>query len=132
MTFTQRLANHLLLKVMDLIQWKISNDIHESQKTMLDGIPTPIEIAKKRQALHLSSSHYVTHGSWPYLPNVIEVGGLALKDPKPLPPDLQTYMDSSPSGVVFVSFGSTLKPDQMPQEKLEIFVDAFKSLDMQV
>jgi len=132
MTFLQRLTNHMMTSFIDLIMIKIANDIHEVQKTIVKDIANPIEIAKRRQVMAIASSHYITHGSWPYLPNVIEVGGLALKDPKPLPNDLQSFMDSSPSGVVFVSFGSTLKPDQMPQEKLEIFVDAFKNLDMQV
>ena len=63
---------------------------------------------------------------------MIEVGGLQLKDPKPLPEDLQSFMDSSTDGVVFVSFGSALRPDQMPKEKLEIFVEAFRKLDMSV
>jgi len=132
MTFLQRLTNHIMISFMDWILLKVANDIHEVQKTIVEDIATPIEIAKRRQVMCIASSHYVTHGSWPYLPNVIEVGGLALKDPKPLPRDLETFMDSSPSGVVFVSFGSSLKPDQMPQDKLDIFVNAFRSLDMQV
>jgi len=41
-------------------------------------------------------------------------------------------MASATKGAVFVSFGSSLKPDQMPKEKLEVFVDSFKRLDMAI
>ena len=80
--------------------------------------------------MYLSCSHFTTHGSWPYLPNVIEIGGLHLKDPKDLPKDLETFMDSSPNGVAFVSFGSSLSPSKLPKEKLEIFVEAFSNLEL--
>merc|ERR1719447_1486878 len=74
----------------------------------------PATILRERSALLLSGSHPLTHGAWQYLPNVIEVGGLQLKDAKPLEGDLKKFMDSATEGAVLVSFGSSLKPDQMP------------------
>ena len=41
-------------------------------------------------------------------------------------------MDSATEGAVLVSFGSSLKPDQMPQEKIQVFIDTFKQLGMKV
>ena len=51
----------------------------------------------------------MTHGSWAYPPNVIELGSLHVRDAKPLPKDLKQFMDSASKGVVYVSFGSALK-----------------------
>ena len=42
-----------------------------------------------------------------WAPNTIEIGGIHCRPGQPLPPDLQTFMDSHPEGVVLVSFGST-------------------------
>merc|ERR1711915_59827 len=92
----------------------------------------PVDVLSKRNALMIACSHYLTHGSWPYLPNIIEVGGLQLKDPSPLPQELQDFMDSSKTGVVLISFGSQLKPDQMPPEKLAIFLDTFRRLEISI
>ena len=61
-----------------------------------------------------------------------QVGGLQLKDAKPLEGDLKKFMDSATEGAVLVSFGSSLKPDQMPQEKIQVFIDTFKQLGMKV
>ena len=41
-------------------------------------------------------------------------------------------MDSVSEGAVLVSFGSALKPEQMPAEKIQVFVDTFKNLGMKV
>ena len=41
-------------------------------------------------------------------------------------------MDSISEGAVLVSFGSALKPEQMPAEKIQVFVDTFKNLGMKV
>ena len=42
------------------------------------------------------------------------------------------FMDSATEGAVLVSFGSSLKPDQMPPEKIQVFIDTFKQLGMKV
>ena len=41
-------------------------------------------------------------------------------------------MDFVSEGAVLVSFGSALKPEQMPAEKIQVFVDTFKNLGMKV
>lgn len=132
LTFYQRLINHFSLTLFDLTMDKAADGIHEAQGTIKEGIDHPKEILRKRTALVIACSHYVTHGSWPYLPNVIEVGGLHLKEAKPLPTDLKSFMDSATDGVVFVSFGSQLRPEQMPKDKLEMFVEAFRQIEMSV
>lgn len=51
-----------------------------------------------RIQLYLSNSHCVTHEPQQLLENVVHVGGLHIKPSKPLPEDLQTFMNSSPQG----------------------------------
>ena len=62
----------------------------------------------------------------PYLPNIIEVGAMHVRDPKSLPKDLQTFMESAVDGVVFVSFGSGLDPSLMLGEKISMFLETFR------
>ena len=76
--------------------------------------------------MFISNSHQVTHGAWSYAPNVIEVGGLNVKEAKPLPTDLQQILDNAHKGVVLVSFGSLLDPSKMDSEKLKVIVNAFR------
>jgi len=132
LTFYQRLVNHFSIATFDISMDQTADGIHEAQRRIIPDIDHPKGILRRRSALVLSCSHYVTHGSWPYLPNVIEVGGLNLKDAKVLPDDLKEFMDSATDGVVFVSFGSQLRPEQMPRDKLEMFVEAFRRIKMSV
>jgi len=132
LTFYQRLLNHFSLFTFDLSMDMAADGIHKAQLSIKKDIDHPKEILKRRTALVIASSHYVTHGSWPYHPNVIEVGGFHLKEAKPLPAELKSFMDSATDGVVFVSFGSQLRPEQMPEDKLKIFVEAFRSIKMSV
>merc|ERR1711962_248139 len=73
-------------------------------------VPEVGTIMTNRTALLLTCSHPVTHGSWPYSPNVVEVGGLHLRSSKPLPSDMVSLLDSATEGAILVSFGSALSP----------------------
>ena len=127
MTFRQRLMNHLENAVRQFTTSYSAAKIYEVRASRMGFQDSYQEVLSKRFSLFLSNHHPVTHGAWPYLPNIIEVGGLTLKEPAALPSNFQTFLDSS-EAVVLVSFGSTLQPSQMPQEKLEILYEVFRSL----
>merc|ERR1712032_1127922 len=71
----------------------------------LEVSPTIGTVLREHISLVLSCSHPITHGAWQYLPNVVQVGGLQLKDAKPLEGDLK---------------------------KIQVFIDTFKQLGMKV
>jgi len=140
MTFLQRFGNHAMMFFgKHFMDWQ-SNALLAYQKEYLkDEVGLEVcpsgtveAVLRDHISLVLSCSHPITHGAWQYLPNVVEVGGLQLKDAKPLEGDLKKFMDSATEGAVLVSFGSSLKPDQMPQEKIQVFIDTFKQLGMKV
>ena len=118
-----------------MMQWilrEAADYVREGLEPLGYKVRYPEEVIRDRLSVFLSASHPVTHGSWPYPPNVIEVGGMHLKDPKTLPRNLKKFMDSAARGVVYVSFGSTIKPSQMPKEKLSAFIETFKRLEESV
>ena len=133
LSFFERLENHIRRKGESwFMNWLATSIHHHLQETIGEHTRHPLDILQDRLSVILSASHPVTHGSWPYLPNYIEIGGLHMRDPNPLPEDLKVFMDSAKKGVVLVSFGSSLKPSDLPKEKLDIFLNTFKRLDMSV
>ena len=88
--FTEFFNSHLIL--------------HELRMQLNYTGESPRHSLKKRSLLVLSNSHVVTHEPQPFLENVIQVGGLHIKATKPLPSDLQAFMDSSPQGYLLVLF----------------------------
>ncbi|XP_062547887.1 UDP-glucosyltransferase 2-like [Armigeres subalbatus] len=64
----------------------------------------------------------------PIVPQAIQLGFLHVKPPKPLPQDLQRYLDRSTHGVIYFSLGTLIRSDSINERNLKIFVDTFKSL----
>lgn len=83
-------------------------------------------------SLLLINTHPVINSPKPYVPNIIEVGGIHLPKVRKLPQDIAKFMDEAEHGVVYVSFGSLLKIDSLPDEKRDAMVHAFARLKQRV
>ena len=58
------------------------------------------------------------------MPGIVHVGGAHIKPPKPLPSNLQEFIDQSEYGVILFSLGAFLQSSQMPKEKIEMILTA--------
>jgi len=137
LSFKERLQNHFsIFRTTLFTNWQTDSMFVYHKEFLKEELGVDVKdphlTLREKVALVLAASHPVTHGAWQYTRNIIEVGGLQLKDAKPLEGDLKKFMDSATEGAVLVSFGSSLKPDQMPQEKIQVFIDTFKQLGMKV
>merc|ERR1711936_30601 len=129
MSFLHRAGNHLMDLVSNIWIWVFMYKLDQIRTRELGyQLPSNYEIVEQRFSVFISNHHPVTHGSWPYLPNVIEVGGLGVKEAKPLTGDLASWLDSAHAGAVFISFGSAISPSQMPEEKLAVVLAVFRAL----
>lgn len=66
------------------------------------------------------------------MPGIVNVGGSHIEPPKPLPKDLQQYMDNSKNGVIVFTLGSYLHSAAMPKEKIRTFLEAFGKLKQNI
>ena len=129
LSFFERIANIFLENLMEVYTTYVDSIQIESVREQFGAdIPDFYTIMAERSALAFTNSHFVTHGSWPYYQNLVEIGGIHCKPGKPLPSDLKEFMDSHPEGVVYVSFGSALKPSQMEDSQKTVFRESFKEL----
>lgn len=83
-------------------------------------------------SLILVNNHRTTTKPRPLMPGIVYIGGSHIKAPKPLPTDLQEYIDNSANGVIFFSMGSWIPSAEMPDEKKEIFIQVFSKLKQNV
>ncbi|XP_023293697.2 UDP-glucosyltransferase 2-like [Lucilia cuprina] len=89
--------------------------------------------ARKNVSLVLLNQHFTLSYPRPYVTNMIEVGGLHIKQkPDPLPQDLQEFLDNARDGVIYFSMGSNLKSKDIPAETLKVFLDTFRELKVKV
>ncbi|XP_022164054.1 2-hydroxyacylsphingosine 1-beta-galactosyltransferase-like isoform X1 [Myzus persicae] len=93
----------------------------------------PLEQMLKNVSLTLVNSNYYAIGvARPYLPGIVEVGGMHIKPPNPLPENLQIFLDAADEGAIFFSFGSIINLNDLPNEKLEIVLSVIQKLKQKV
>lgn len=63
----------------------------------------------------------------PSMPNVIGIGGLQIREPKPLPEDLQTMLDNANNGAVLFSLGSNVRSDTLGSERILAILEAMRA-----
>ena len=126
MTFWQRLSNTLLYSFSDYdLLGKLWFPFVMDK---MDFEPGAYREFFDHVSLMLLCSHFVTHSPQAWAPNTVEVAGLHCRDGEQLPDDLQEFLDAHPEGVVYVSFGSSVRPSEMPPERKQIFLDTFSQL----
>ncbi|KAH8271775.1 hypothetical protein KR044_005411 [Drosophila immigrans] len=95
------------------------------------GIPSTAELVKTT-SLILLNQHFSLSGPRPLPPNVIEVGGVHIQEPKPLNADLQQLLDNAEHGVIVISWGSQLKAHSLDSAKRDGLLRALARLKQQV
>ena len=71
-------------------------------------------------------------GLRPVMPKTILAGFMSCTPAKPLPEDLETFIQESEHGVIFVSFGSVVKASKMPEAKRRAMLAVFSRLKQRV
>ncbi|XP_069686789.1 UDP-glycosyltransferase UGT5-like [Periplaneta americana] len=92
-----------------------------------DSMPYIGDIEKNLSLLILTLDSLSLYNR-PNVPAVVDVSGLHLQIPKPLPQDLQDFLDGASEGVIYFSLGTNIRSDGMSAEKRQMFLDAFSEL----
>lgn len=126
MNFFQRFVN-FIVHVYEMIDWEYSL-VKKIDKLVEGkygrGMP-PVSELEKRTAIALVSTHPTFDYTRPLPENVIPVGGLHIQDAKPVPKELNDFIESSKKGAVLFTLGSNLNASQMSLEKKSALLDAF-------
>lgn len=84
---------------------------------------------RKRVPIGLINYHFSQGVTRPYVPGMIEVGGLQIKDPpSPLPDNIQTWLDGAKHGVIYMSMGSNIKSSSLSPSVLSAIMTTFSKL----
>lgn len=83
-------------------------------------------------SLLLLASHISLRDPVPLQPNIKEIGGYHVLPPKPLPEDLQDFLDNAKEGVILFSMGGNLKSANFPESKKEAVLEVFSRLKQKV
>ncbi|CAH1389501.1 unnamed protein product [Nezara viridula] len=93
----------------------------------------PLHKMVSNRSIILTNSHFAVGYPVPLAPHRKEIGGINIRPPKPLPKDLQTFMDQSKQGVIYMSLGSNVRVSDVANEDIrEAFMSVFQELPYNV
>lgn len=83
-------------------------------------------------SLILLNTHFSLESPRPYVPQMIQVGGLQLEESKNLTGELKQFMDEASEGVILFSMGSNIKSSDIDKQKLNGIINCFARLPYKV
>ncbi|XP_037038245.1 UDP-glycosyltransferase UGT5-like [Bradysia coprophila] len=86
----------------------------------------------KSSAIYFMNTHVSSAFARPYLPHMIDIGGIHVEPAQPLPEDIKAFLDASDEGAIVFSMGSNIQATDWPVEMREIFVKTFGKLKQKV
>nr|XP_004665424.2 UDP-glucuronosyltransferase 2A3-like [Jaculus jaculus] len=131
MTFTERVKNVLLSGFFDFWIQQYDYEFWNKFYSEVLGRPTTLCETVGKAEIWLIRTYWDFEFPRPYLPNFDFVGGLHCKPAKPLPKELEEFVQSSGEhGIVVFSLGSMVKT--LPEEKANLFASALAQLPQKV
>ncbi|XP_002000242.2 UDP-glucosyltransferase 2 [Drosophila mojavensis] len=134
MNFVERLENNLEIWLEKLVYMFYHYPKMEKQysKYFPNATRTLPEVLDSF-SLILLGQHFSVSYPRPYLPNMIEVGGLHISHkPKALPGDIKQFIESSTHGVIYFSLGSNVRSKDLPESTRDTLLKVFGSLKQRV
>ncbi|XP_050437635.1 UDP-glucosyltransferase 2-like [Adelges cooleyi] len=107
-TFQQRLLNFLTYKYSKIMLRYFEMKAVKSNPRPYDYIEPVVP------ALVFANSHFIVEPARPMPPNFIEIGGIHLPEPKAIPKDIREFIENSPNGIIYFTFGSSIKMSSFP------------------
>jgi len=134
MTFVERLENHYEVLVEDIHRIVVHlPNMRKVFKKYFPNAKKTMEEVMDSFSLILLGQHFSLSYPRPYMPNMIEVGGMQISHkPKPLPEDIKQFIEGSPNGVIYFSMGSNVKSKDLPQETRDTLLKTFAKLKQRV
>ncbi|KAH8311949.1 hypothetical protein KR044_008744, partial [Drosophila immigrans] len=134
MTFVERLENRWELWVEQAAYYWIHSPAMKAQYAKyFPNAKKTLEEVNDSFDFMLLGQHFTLSYPRPYLPNMVEVGGLHIAHkPKPLPEDIKEFIETSKDGVIYFSLGSNVKSKDLPLETRETLLKVFAGLKQRV
>lgn len=131
MTFSERMNNWISINAFKrLYRLRQLEDNELIRQKYGEGLPDVQEIAQN-VSLMLVNHHFSFGGPRPLVPQVIEIGGVHIKDndgSKALPANIQAILDSAKAGAVVISWGSMVQGSSLDSDRLQGVLRAFSRL----
>lgn len=83
-------------------------------------------LLERQMRVALVNTHYSVEYTEPTPPNVIQVGGLQIKGPKPLTEKVKKFIEDGKKGTILFSLGTNMKSEMIDDARKLAFLNAFE------
>ncbi|XP_045608868.2 UDP-glucosyltransferase 2 isoform X2 [Procambarus clarkii] len=98
-----------------------------------DDMPGFAEVSRNASLVLINSVQTMEYPPRPIVPGVVHCGGIHIHPAKPLPQDLEEWVQGAgDDGFIYFSLGSVVPGSTMPEEYRKVFVEVFGSLKQRV
>ncbi|XP_050427336.1 UDP-glucosyltransferase 2-like [Adelges cooleyi] len=125
-SFPERLSNFLTYKYGKFLLWYTETLSAKTNPKTYDSVE-PV-----KPSVVFVNSHLVIEPAKPTLPTVINIGGIHLREPRAIPNDIRDFIENSPNGVVYFSFGSITAMSSLPEHVQKSFKLALGRLPQRI
>ncbi|KAK7788727.1 hypothetical protein R5R35_013368 [Gryllus longicercus] len=134
MNFWERLENtYIYLWLSQHWYWTILPQQEALMRKYFGQAPPPVAETEYNMSLMILCNHWTTEYPRALLPNVVQLTGLHVREEtRPLPADLQAWLDGAEQGVVYFSLGSNVMSKDLPADKLQAILRALARLPQRV
>lgn len=132
MNIIERAMNTGYQVLSDIVHKLVTRLVYyKIQKNLGSNVIHPYDLSKNVSFI-LQNGHTIVSYPRALNPNVAEVACIHCKEPSPLPSDLESFINSSDHGFIYVSMGSSVKASNMPEKLRKMLVKAFARLPYNV
>ncbi|XP_045519961.1 UDP-glucosyltransferase 2-like isoform X1 [Pieris brassicae] len=129
LTMFEKIFEFLKHLTLDYLQRAMyDSDYAMAKRNFGEDLPPFEELMDKYVQMLFLNEHPIWAHNHPVPSNVIFMGGIHQTEHDALPQDLKTYLDASKHGVIYISFGTNVKPSNLPPEKVELMLKVFSTL----
>lgn len=127
-SFWSRLNNFLLTYVEHYYLHQHIAELFQTELAERISLKHSIEELYAKTKLLMPNYNAAVNLVQPMMPMIIPVGGLQIKESKPLPSDLEEIFSAASNGVVYFSLGSNIQSEQLGLHRLTEIIEAFRAL----
>ncbi|XP_025420630.1 UDP-glucuronosyltransferase 2B15-like [Sipha flava] len=125
--FAQRLTNVAVHVYVKVVPWLTNVRMMYSEPKRYD-----VADVRHKPALVFINTHFITESPRPFPVNMIQIGGIHLKPRENLPEDILDFIEKSPHGVIYFTFGSVSSMSTLPNRIQQILIESFAQVPQRI
>ncbi|XP_008185006.1 UDP-glucuronosyltransferase 2B20 isoform X1 [Acyrthosiphon pisum] len=108
-TFADRFVNAMQTVYGSWLLWSDERRLRQSDPRPFDAVDLV------RPSLTFTNTHFITEPSRPLTPDIVQIGGIHLTPPTPIPKDILEFIENASHGVIYFTFGSVVSMESLPE-----------------